>query len=101
MPGVSAARGAPPPGWSRCCARDLSADDSLYGRRSADQHPRLENDVTWNQRALLSPRIVEQLDGVLFDVAIKLSDEVLDQIDRIVPLGREIRQSRRSRSHES
>ena len=40
--------------------------------------------------AIIGPRTMEQLDDLLAGVGVALDDEVLDQIDRIVPPGTDV-----------
>ena len=40
--------------------------------------------------ALIGPRTMEQLDDLLASVDVKLSDDILDRIDMIVPPGTDI-----------
>jgi hypothetical protein len=40
--------------------------------------------------ALLGPRTMEQLDGLLAGIDVTLSDDILDRIDEIVPPGTDV-----------
>jgi aryl-alcohol dehydrogenase (NADP+) len=40
--------------------------------------------------AILGPRTMEQLDGLLAGAEVRLSDEILDRIDAIVPAGTDV-----------
>jgi hypothetical protein len=41
-------------------------------------------------RALVGPRTIEQLDGLLAGVDVALSDDIMDRIDQIVPPGTDV-----------